>query len=98
NIENSQNNHLMLIFYSSRRRHTILPRDWSSDVFSSDLIDSTALAALAAAARQPPHTVTVAFDALRGGDDDEAPLAARFARERGLDRKSVVEGKRVVLR
>src|SRR5690625_6554140 len=25
-------------FFSSRRRHTIWPRDWSSDVCSSDLI------------------------------------------------------------
>src|SRR5207253_3429782 len=27
-----------LLFFSSRRRHTRLPRDWSSDVCSSDLI------------------------------------------------------------
>src|SRR5207253_8309599 len=27
-------------FYSSRRRHTRWPRDWSSDVCSSDLIGS----------------------------------------------------------
>src|SRR5437870_9074584 len=26
-----------LFFFSSRRRHTIWPRDWSSDVCSSDL-------------------------------------------------------------
>src|SRR5690625_7088720 len=26
-----------MFFYSSRRRHTIWPRDWSSDVCSSDL-------------------------------------------------------------
>src|SRR5690625_7549406 len=28
---------LMSFFFSSRRRHTIWPRDWSSDVCSSDL-------------------------------------------------------------
>src|SRR5690625_5391358 len=28
---------LLLFFFSSRRRHTIWPRDWSSDVCSSDL-------------------------------------------------------------
>src|SRR5690625_104610 len=28
----------MLFFFSSRRRHTIWPRDWSSDVCSSDSI------------------------------------------------------------
>src|SRR5690625_7327795 len=27
----------MYLFFSSRRRHTIWPRDWSSDVCSSDL-------------------------------------------------------------
>src|SRR5439155_13317042 len=28
---------IMLFFFSSRRRHTRWPRDWSSDVCSSDL-------------------------------------------------------------
>src|SRR5690625_1718405 len=28
----------MLFFFSSRRRHTRWPRDWSSDVCSSDLL------------------------------------------------------------
>src|SRR5690625_6570463 len=28
---------MVLFFYSSRRRHTRWPRDWSSDVCSSDL-------------------------------------------------------------
>src|SRR5690625_5885333 len=30
---------IFLFFFSSRRRHTRWPRDWSSDVCSSDLID-----------------------------------------------------------
>src|SRR5437660_9208165 len=30
----------LFFFFSSRRRHTRWPRDWSSDVCSSDLIDS----------------------------------------------------------
>src|SRR5699024_11527334 len=29
----------LLLFFSSRRRHTISKRDWSSDVCSSDLLD-----------------------------------------------------------
>src|SRR5207253_4025306 len=29
-----------LFFFSSRRRHTRWPRDWSSDVCSSDLFDA----------------------------------------------------------
>src|SRR5207253_7507528 len=33
-------------FFSSRRRHTRWPRDWSSDVCSSDLVVSAALAAI----------------------------------------------------
>src|SRR5439155_8121437 len=31
---------LVLFFFSSRRRHTRWPRDWSSDVCSSDLMGS----------------------------------------------------------
>src|SRR5690625_7628962 len=33
---------LMCFFFSSRRRHTRWPRDWSSDVCSSDLADDAA--------------------------------------------------------
>src|SRR5690625_7976206 len=31
----------MFFFFSSRRRHTRWPRDWSSDVCSSDLVTCT---------------------------------------------------------
>src|SRR5439155_26563841 len=31
---------LLRFFFSSRRRHTRWPRDWSSDVCSSDLLES----------------------------------------------------------
>src|SRR5690625_5477560 len=31
-----------MFFFSSRRRHTRWPRDWSSDVCSSDLVDPPA--------------------------------------------------------
>src|SRR5437870_13800742 len=31
---------LFVFFFSSRRRHTRWPRDWSSDVCSSDLVGS----------------------------------------------------------
>src|SRR6266702_5166922 len=34
---------ILFFFFSSRRRHTRWPRDWSSDVCSSDLILSRAL-------------------------------------------------------
>src|SRR5437870_11895278 len=31
----------IIFFFSSRRRHTSWPRDWSSDVCSSDLVTTT---------------------------------------------------------
>src|SRR5207253_8425801 len=37
---------LFFFFFSSRRRHTRWPRDWSSDVCSSDLRDLSDLRAL----------------------------------------------------
>src|SRR5690625_7596367 len=33
---------VFFFFFSSRRRHTRWPRDWSSDVCSSDLLDAVA--------------------------------------------------------
>src|SRR2546422_3852644 len=36
----------MIVFFSSRRRHTRCSRDWSSDVCSSDLHHSNALSFL----------------------------------------------------
>src|SRR5207253_5482904 len=32
--------YVFFFFFSSRRRHTRWPRDWSSDVCSSDLVDA----------------------------------------------------------
>src|SRR5690625_5481000 len=37
---------LAFFFFSSRRRHTRWPRDWSSDVCSSDLLEGTELSTL----------------------------------------------------
>src|SRR5207253_6152472 len=42
--------HRRLFFFSSRRRHTRWPRDWSSDVCSSDLSKSREMDVLADAA------------------------------------------------
>src|SRR5690625_1606828 len=36
----------MIFFFSSRRRHTRWPRDWSSDVCSSDLVEYSLLIGL----------------------------------------------------
>src|SRR6266508_4687412 len=40
---------MVVFFFSSRRRHTSWPRDWSSDVCSSDLLDRATEAAYAGA-------------------------------------------------
>src|SRR5262249_57184978 len=69
---------LLLFFFSSRRRHTRLVSDWSSDVCSSDLrpMDPCAGAVITAAGL--------------GQRRAAAPSTAGASR----DRKSVVEGKR----
>src|SRR6266508_1256941 len=47
----------LFFFFSSRRRHTSWPRDWSSDVCSSDLVPP------ARALRQREHVAAIAVDA-----------------------------------
>src|SRR5207302_4867638 len=42
---------MLVFFFSSRRRHTIFSRDWSSDVCSSDLLEGHEDAGLAIHAR-----------------------------------------------
>src|SRR5207253_7889631 len=42
-------------FFSSRRRHTRWPRDWSSDVCSSDLGEAGAVAEVEDAVTGPVH-------------------------------------------
>src|SRR5439155_2413784 len=73
----------MFFFFSSRRRHTRWPRDWSSDVCSSDLIvrrvvDQIDVAAEERAVR-PLHRA-------RGGDEDLRRAADR--KHEVVDRKS----------
>ncbi|MEA2570906.1 MAG: hypothetical protein QOI24_2907 [Acidobacteriota bacterium] len=52
--------------------------------FLSAGIDSTTLVALMAEARrEAPRTITLSFEEFRGREQDEAPLAARFAAEIG---------------
>src|SRR5437870_13580838 len=55
-----------MCFFSSRRRHTRWPRDWSSDVCSSDLfVDVTQSSGLAG--RQALSTSALWFDFDRDG-------------------------------
>src|SRR5688500_20315224 len=59
---------MIMFFFSSRRRHTRLQGDWSSDVCSSDLNVATVLSETAI-----PHIVV-----------EEDPDRVREARSRGL--------------
>src|SRR5690625_310464 len=56
---------MFLFFFSSRRRHTIWPRDWSSDVCSSDLGNSDLLLSLARVAMVEPDYLGSAEEWLR---------------------------------
>src|SRR5207253_4869689 len=57
----------VLFFFSSRRRHTRWPRDWSSDVCSSDLYSATNATARSMSARVVMlHTSTTAESTCSG--------------------------------
>jgi len=57
--------------------------------FLSAGIDSTTLVALMTAERhEPPRTITLSFEEFRGREQDEAPLASRFAAEIGAPHTS----------
>src|SRR5439155_9020622 len=69
---------ILRFFFSSRRRHTRWPRDWSSDVCSSDLIHEIdlvrcALASLAGTAHR-----------IDSGGDDLSEIGRASCRERVL--------------
>src|SRR5690625_6853541 len=55
----------LCFFFSSRRRHTRWPRDWSSDVCSSDLAEPALLERIGAAGRGL-RSVTLAGIHVRG--------------------------------
>src|SRR2546422_11720478 len=80
----------MCFFFSSRRRHTRCSRDWSSDVCSSDLYQTSTLTTgsswfSAKRARSP-------FVNTAGGD--YKIYYTETGRPGGADRKRGVEGKR----
>src|SRR3712207_9304395 len=79
---------MTFLFFSSRGRHTIYWRDWSSDVCSSDLGNVTDLSAMVALSTGSGVAAAVSTNADLAGADARAAVAA-LAR----DRKSVVSGK-----
>src|SRR5688500_20203808 len=77
-----------MFFFSSRRRHTRLQGDWSSDVCSSDLVDGRVEDAEAARARredglEADGTIGVAELVRRRGDLGRAVDAAEVGTEIG---------------
>src|SRR3712207_9029636 len=85
----------MLLFFSSRRRHTRYWRDWSSDVCSSDLLGEA----------HGPGVWSGGFGRptgpRSGGSSNSGPRRTNWTIRRSSvdrgDRKSVVEGKSVDL-
>src|SRR5690625_7195968 len=70
---------IVLFFFSSRRRHTRWPRDWSSDVCSSDLgISGRADGRLAVnLSARPVHMAIEAFNTRARLDGLDAELATK---------------------
>src|SRR5207253_6795217 len=90
-------------FFSSRRRHTRWPRDWSSDVCSSDLTGAALerTAATIAAARASVHQDVERPECLRGlvggkmqGDLERAGGSRRGGRRDVSDQRFAVDGRR----
>src|SRR6266508_6749866 len=69
--------HLVCFFFSSRRRHTRWPRDWSSDVCSSDL----------ARGANRGNSVRIRLDRDRGGRTEEFQRSARARKCREREEK-----------
>src|SRR5207253_7262116 len=94
-------------FFSSRRRHTRSKHDWSSDVCSSDLTCRQALAQGLPESLEARALCHLARQHKRQRQDEsaaeiwvelarrESDAAIEALEELAIDRKSVVEGKRV---
>src|SRR5256885_5982048 len=86
---------LYFFFFSSRRRHTRLQGDWSSDVCSSDLSTERTGARIGEAGREPAYggARAHALGAARArahGARDQARGEVGDRRRESRDRKSVV--------
>src|SRR5690606_39824326 len=95
-------------FFSSRRRHTIFSRDWSSDVCSADLGATPLhrgppsddalfdqLPQLVVAQTELAENLSVVLPQGRGGTPESAGRVGQARDHVMQDRKSVVEGKSV---
>src|SRR5215510_2567682 len=78
-----------VFFFSSRRRHTRWPRDWSSDVCSSDLMDGMAALASLQFARPAYATTNVGLVTSQG---DQAMRAYVARATFGVDGTGVTVG------
>src|SRR2546426_6984390 len=88
---------MLVIFFSSRRRHTRLQGDWSSDVCSSDLVLEERLAALAEqleAYRERERAMNDALVAAQQFREETRTAAQREAKV--VVKEAEVEGKRVL--
>src|SRR6266508_2098120 len=69
---------MSFFFFSSRRRHTRWPRDWSSDVCSSDLLagGTTSIQGWPNVSRQPVNTLVRCVDDDRIGSLDDPVMVS----------------------
>src|SRR5688500_20376337 len=74
---------MFVFFFSSRRRHTRLQGDWSSDVCSSDLPEPERRAELARAADDQ-----VGLEQAQFGQGEEADVEPRRSEERRVGKES----------
>src|SRR5207302_7080259 len=97
--------HMTLLFSSSRRRHTSFSRDWSSDVCSSDLCQCEIhvwklrlCVEVGRLGNDPPAVdIRMHIPSVMCNVEHVLRINLLQKRNRQVDRKSVVEGKSLVL-
>src|SRR2546426_3838891 len=73
---------MLFFFFSSRRRHTRLQGDWSSDVCSSDLVEAWKLNPDLVLALKESHAPFVeSFNALPSATEEESKLYAVLSKD-----------------
>src|SRR5256885_3546884 len=74
----------LVFFFSSRRRHTRLQGDWSSDVCSSDLPCSVEVASEYRYRTSVPHPKTLVVTISQSGETADTLAALRHAQSLGM--------------